>query len=177
MSVASLLLAPHAIAANGPAAASDAYAFARSFTATWSCWLVAVREAVVAITTIPRTSGQRACDRFIARPSESQSQSELEDPRITDCGDLVERGHRVRWIGAGTEIRVTCQRVRPVRQVECFHQPFGLDATGDGKCTTESKVQTEEVAPDSRVPRNQRHGPHVEVRRGSRAVGERTAVG
>src|ERR1700752_700217 len=69
MSVApTLLLAPHASAATGPAAASDAYAFARSFTATASFWLVAVREAVVAITTIPKTSGQRMCDRFIARP-------------------------------------------------------------------------------------------------------------
>ena len=72
-------------------------------------------------------------------------------------------------------LRLVVHSSSPV--VECFHQPFGLDATGDGECTTESKVQTEEVAPDSRVPRNQRHGPHVEVRRSSRTVGEWTAVG
>ena len=123
-----------------------------------------------------RRAASAMCDRFIARPQKVSRTSELEDPRITDCGDLVERGHRVRRIGAGAEIRIRVSGFARFVRLNASTNPSTLTPPAMRNARLTSKVQTEEVAPDSRVPRDQRHGPHVEVRRSSRTVGERPAV-
>ena len=77
--------------------------------------------------------------------------------------------------GLLSEVRVSRQRVRTIGDVEGLHESFDSHGTGDPERTAHPKIQGEEIASDSGVPRNQTYGADIEIGRRRGAIRERPA--